>query len=103
MIVVSVIPSDYPQSNNEVWIVSDSSKLGDKALDPNPVTMNQDDTVTWTDKDFVIHTVTESQELFSSKDLRPEQTFEYTVDSADTFDYHFKVHPTMTRKIVVNI
>ena len=79
------------------------SKLGDKAFDPNPLTINQDDTVTWTDKNFGIHTVTENQELFSSKDLRTEQTFEYTFDSADTFEYHFKVHPTMTGKIVVNI
>ena len=102
ILVVSIFPSAYAQSNNEVSIVSDASELADKAFDPNPVTINQGDTVTWTNKDFGIHTVTENQELFSSKDLRPDQTFEYTFDSAGTFDYHCKLHPTMTGKIIVN-
>ena len=64
--------------------------------------MNQSDNVTWTNRDFGIHTVTENHELLSSKDLRPNQTFEYTFDSAGTFDYHRKLHPTVTGKIVVN-
>lgn len=72
ILVVSILPSVYAHSNNEVSIVLDASDLADKAFDPNPVTINQGNTVTWTSKDFVIHTVTEDQELFSSKDLRPD-------------------------------
>jgi plastocyanin len=46
--------------------------------------------------------VTENQELFSSKDLRPDQTFEYTFDDAGIYEYHCKLHPEMVGKIVVN-
>ncbi|MDN5847825.1 MAG: cupredoxin domain-containing protein [Candidatus Nitrosocosmicus sp.] len=101
-ITISIIPSAYAQSNNEISIVSDTSTLADKAYDPNPLTINQDDTVTWTNKDFGIHTVTENQELFGSEDLRPDQTFDHTFDSSGTYYYHCKLHPTMTGKIFVN-
>ena len=64
-------------------------------FDPNPVTKNQGDTVTSTNRDTGMNTVTEDQKLFTSKDLRPNQTFEYTFDPAGTFDNHIKLHPTM--------
>ena len=99
---LSIIPSAYVQSNNDISIVSDASTLADKSYDPNPLTINQGDTVTWTNKDFGIHTVTENQELFGSDDLRPDQTFDHTFDSAGTYDYHCKLHPTMIGKIIVN-
>ncbi|MDF0680665.1 MAG: cupredoxin domain-containing protein [Candidatus Nitrosocosmicus sp.] len=76
--------------------------MADKAYDPNPLTINQGDRVTWTNKDFGIHTVTEKQELFGSEDLRLDQTFDQTFDSAGTYDYHCKLHTTMTGKIIVN-
>ncbi|MDN5846543.1 MAG: cupredoxin domain-containing protein [Candidatus Nitrosocosmicus sp.] len=100
--VVSIFQSVHAQSNKEVSIVSDALKLADKAFDPNPVMINQGETVTWTNKDFGIHTITENQELFSSKDLRPVQTFEHIFAQAGTFDYHCKIHPTKTRKTIVN-
>lgn len=46
ILVVSILPSVYAQSNNEVSIVSDASELADKAFDPNPVKINQGNTVT---------------------------------------------------------
>ena len=64
--------------------------------------INQGNTVTWTNKDSGIHTVTEDQDLLSSKDLRPAQTFDNTFDSAGTFVYHCMLHPSMTGKIIVN-
>jgi plastocyanin len=102
MFVLPILPSAYAEANNKVSIVSDASELADMAFDPNPVTINQGDTVTWINKDFGIHTITENQELFSSKDLRPDQSFEYTFDSGGTYDYHCKIHPTMTGKVNVN-
>ncbi|MGD9671942.1 MAG: hypothetical protein AB7U98_00510 [Candidatus Nitrosocosmicus sp.] len=45
-----------------VSIVSDASKLGDKAYDPSPynnkppITISQGDIVVWTNNDFGIHT-----------------------------------------------
>ena len=46
-LVISIIPVAYAQSNSEVSIVSDASTLGDKAYNPNPITISQGDTVTW--------------------------------------------------------
>src|SRR5688500_4075857 len=100
--VISVIPTAYAQSNNDISIVSDASTLADKAYNPNPLTINQGDTLTCTNMDFGIHTVTENEELFGSEDLRPDQTFDHTFDSAGTYDYHCNLHPTMIGKIIVN-
>lgn len=95
------IPIVHSRTNYEVTIVSDASTQGDKAYNPNPITIKQGYTITWTNKDFGIHTVTDSEESFSSDDLRPDQTFEHTFDSTGTFEYHCKVHPTMIGKVVV--
>ncbi|MDQ4073796.1 MAG: cupredoxin domain-containing protein [Thermoproteota archaeon] len=100
--VISIFPSAYGQQINEVSIVSDASKLNDKAYEPNPLTINQGDTIKWTNKNFGIYTVTENKGLFGSEDLRPNQTFEHTFDSRGIFDYHCKVYPAMTEKIIVN-
>ena len=64
--------------------------------------INQGNTVTWTNKDSKIHIVTEDQDLLSSKDLKPAQSFDNTIDSTGTFAYHFMLHPSMTEKIIVN-
>lgn len=101
-VILSIIPTVYAQSDKTVSIVSDASKLGDKAYDPSPITISQGDTVVWTNNDFGIHTVTENNDLFSSKDLRPDQTFEYTFGESGNFDYHCKLHPTMTGKVIAN-
>ena len=85
-----------------VSIVSDASKLGDKAYDPSPITISQGDIVVWVNNDFGIHTVTENNNIFSSQDLRPDETFEYMFDKSGSLDYHCKLHPTMIGKVIVN-
>ena len=52
--------------------------------------------------DFGVHTVTENNDIFSSDDLRPDKIFEYMFDQSGTFDYHSKLQPTMTVKVIVN-
>lgn len=95
------IPIVHSQSSNQVSIVSDASTLGNKAYAPNPIMIKKGDTVLWTNKDFGIHTVTDNQEKFSSKDLRPNQSFEHTFDATGIFEYHCNIHPTMIGKVVV--
>lgn len=85
----------------EIMIGSDSSKDRDDVYNPAEVTIKKDDKVIWINKDFGIHTVTENQGLFSSKDLRPDQTFEHTFENVGTYDYHCKLHPEMVGKIIV--
>jgi plastocyanin len=85
----------------EIMIGPDSSKDRDDVYNPAEVTIKKDDKVIWINKDFGIHTVTENQGLFSSKDLRPDQTFEHTFENVGTYDYHCKLHPEMVGKIIV--
>jgi plastocyanin len=95
--------NSYAQSaGKEIVIGPDPSKDGDDVYNPNNITINKGDKIMWVNKDFGIHTVTDNQGLFGSKDLRPDQTFEYTFDDAGTYDYHCKLHPEMTGKIIVN-
>ncbi len=92
----------YPQSFEEISIGPDPSKEGADVYKPNTITINKGDKVMWINMDFGIHTVTDNQGSFSSKDLRPDQTFEYIFNSIGTYDYHCKLHPDMTGKIIVN-
>lgn len=83
----------------EIVIGSDSSK--DVVYNPAEITINTGDKVIWVNKDFGIHTVTENQGLSGSKDLLPEETFEYTFENVETYEYHCKLHPEMVGKIIV--
>ncbi|MGD9533824.1 MAG: cupredoxin domain-containing protein [Candidatus Nitrosocosmicus sp.] len=83
----------------EIVIEPDSSK--DVVYNPAEITINMGDRVIWVNKDFGIYTVTENQGLFGSKDLRPDQTFEYTFENTGTYEYHCKLHPEMVGKIIV--
>jgi plastocyanin len=86
----------------EILIGPDSSKDGDDIYNPNDITIEKGNKVKWINTDFGIHTVTENQGLFSSKDLRPNETFEYKFETIGIYDYHCKLHPDMVGKITVN-
>jgi len=86
----------------EILIGPDQSKDGDDVYNPNNITITTGDKVTWINKDFGIHAVTENQGLFGSEDLRPDQTFEYEFEDIGTYEYHCKLHPDMVGKIIVN-
>ena len=98
---MSMLSSAYAESVNKVAIVSDASKMGDKAYVPNPLTIKQGDTVKWINKDFGLHAVTENNGLFGSDDLRPDQTFEHSFVSSGTFDCHCEIPPSMTGIVIV--
>lgn len=58
-------------------------------------------TVTWTNNDYTIHTVTSNSNLFNSGLLNHGNTWTYTFTSPGTYPYHCSVHPFMTGTIVV--
>ncbi|KAA2281171.1 hypothetical protein E5N71_04860 [Candidatus Nitrosocosmicus sp. SS] len=66
------------------------------------VLINKSESIIGTNKDFRIDTVTENKDLFSSANLRPDNKFENKIEQAGTFEYHCKLHPTMTGKVIVN-
>jgi plastocyanin len=71
------------------------------AYDPNPVTVNVGDTVTWTNNDGVPHTVTANDGSFQSGTLQPGQSFSFTFTAPGSIDYHCEFHANMSGQVVV--
>jgi len=72
------------------------------AFSSSSLNINKGDTVIWTNKDSVPHTVTSDAgaELSSDK-LSNGQTYSHTFNSAGTFAYHCSVHTSMKAEVVV--
>ena len=66
------------------------------------IEINVGDTVTWTNKDSVQHTVTsDSGSELDSSYLSKNQQYSHTFTTAGTFAYHCIPHPSMTGTVVV--
>jgi plastocyanin len=81
---------------DEVWIQG-------MAFDPSTITITTGTTITWTNNDAIGHSVTSDTGIFDSGIINASGTFSYTFDTAGTFTYHCKVHPTMTASVVVKL
>jgi nitrite reductase (NO-forming) len=101
-----------PHSNmNEVSIVKGATTLGDEAYSPNLLKTKVGSTVTWTNNDNVMHTVTSGTpdapnagEEFDSgltTFITPAKTYSHKFTDVGEFSYYCRVHPTMIGKIVV--
>jgi plastocyanin len=94
---------------NQIPIVEEASEIGDQAYDPNPVDVKVGDTVTWTNDDSQIYTVTSGTDSsdpnmgkeFDSSMLSQNQTFSHKFDAAGEFPYFCQLHPTMVGKVIV--
>jgi glucose/arabinose dehydrogenase/plastocyanin len=99
-------PPTYP-FNAKVNIIQGAALARDKAFDPNPIYIKANGTVTWTNKDTVVHTVT-SGDGFTDPNIGKEfdsgllgGTFSHRFNATGTFDYFCQIHPTMVGKVVV--
>lgn len=105
--LAGILPQKSYAANVDATVVSGASNLADKAFSPNPIQAAVGDTVTWTNKDTTLHTVTSGKtptpdNTFDSQyTLAPGKTFSYTFNTAGTFDYFCKLHPTMVGTVVV--
>ncbi|MGH3926295.1 MAG: cupredoxin domain-containing protein, partial [Pseudonocardiaceae bacterium] len=70
---------------------------------PALLTVAVGDTVTWTNNDTALHTVTvtDGPEIFESELLNPGDTFTYTFTKAGTYEYYCAVHPDMKASVLV--
>lgn len=69
-------------------------------FNPKMVTVKAGDTVTWTNKDDIPHTVADPG-AFKSKALDTGDSFSFTFTTPGSFDYFCSLHPHMTGRIVV--
>ncbi|MFL6411516.1 MAG: plastocyanin/azurin family copper-binding protein [Nitrososphaeraceae archaeon] len=96
-------------AGTKVSIVEEASEMGDQAYDPNPVNVKAGDTVTWTNDDSQIHTITSGtdssdpnmEKEFDSSMLSQNQTFSHKFNTAGEFPYFCQLHPTMVGKVIV--
>jgi len=58
-------------------------------------------TVTWTNEDDMVHTVTSTTKVFSSSELNTGQSFSYTFTTPGTYPYFCALHPRMTATVIV--
>ncbi len=77
---------------------------------PETLTVSKGTTVTWTNKDSTLHTVTSGSPEsgnsgtgteFDSSYLAAGKTFQHQFNIAGTFDYYCTLHPYMKGKVVV--
>ena len=96
---------------NEVLIVKGAATLGDKSYSPTPITVKAGSTVTWTNIDNNMHTVTSGEpntaragELFDSgltALITPSKSFSHKFMHPGEFSYFCRVHPTMVGEVHV--
>jgi|SRR3954447_14288948 plastocyanin len=89
-----------------------STKTGPQAYSMDPIKVKVGQTVEWTNKDTVQHTVTsgtpgsaDSGKVFDSgltNLINPGATFLHKFDVAGTFPYYCQLHPTMTGTVIVS-
>ena len=85
-----------------------SSPSNGKFFVPDTLTVSKGTTVSWTNGDSTLHTVTSgsaesgnSGTEFDSSYLAAGKTFQHQFGTAGTFDYYCTLHPWMKGKVVV--
>jgi nitrite reductase (NO-forming) len=97
------------QGGNSVTISPGSSVPSNgKFFVPDILTVSKGTTVTWTNRDSTLHTVTSgsaesgnSGTEFDSSYLAAGKTFQHQFSTSGTFDYYCTLHPYMKGKVVV--
>jgi plastocyanin len=70
---------------------------------PSSLMISSSTTVTWTNKDTIVHTVTSDTGLFDSGNILPNGSYSYTFTTSGTYSYHCKIHTGMTASVSVDI
>lgn len=69
---------------------------------PSQITIEQGETVTWTNNDSVDHTVTaDTGNGPKSETIKPGSTYHYTFNEVGSFQYHCEFHSAMHGTVVV--
>ncbi|ABX13250.1 multicopper oxidase domain-containing protein [Nitrosopumilus maritimus] len=90
-------------SADKVSIVKDSwNPEITESYDPIAIQVDSGTTVTWTNDDSVVHTVTDNENSFDSGFIQAGNTWSYSFDNPGEFDYICTLHPWMKGTISVN-
>ena len=68
---------------------------------PATLTVSQNRTVTWVNKDDIPHVIASNDGLFKSQALDTDDKFSFTFTKPGTYAYYCSIHPKMQGKVVV--
>jgi plastocyanin len=77
-----------------------SVSMMNSVFSPSSLQVNINVTVTWTNDDNMVHTVTADDSSFDSGDIAPGAKFMHTFTSTGTYNYHCMHHSGMTGTII---
>ncbi|MEW6605553.1 MAG: plastocyanin/azurin family copper-binding protein [Thermoproteota archaeon] len=93
----------------EAMTVSGSAFLNETAYSPNPIEIENGETVTWVNRDFDPHSVTSGSfgdenagQEFDSGYIGPQGMFSFTFEDEGEFDYFCAIHPNMVGTVIVD-
>jgi plastocyanin len=96
---------------NLVSMVYGGVEKTDDAFSPNPITIRAGENVTWSNDDFLPHTVTsgtpdqmgtdEAGQEFDSGFVGTRSSFTYTFEDRGEFEYFCELHPNMVGTVIV--
>jgi plastocyanin len=95
LVAFCILATAASATNHQVSIV-------DFAFQPNTLTIDFGDSVTWTNNGTAIHTTTSNAGVWNSGDMAHLATYSFRFDTSGTFAYHCIHHPSMTGTITVN-
>jgi plastocyanin len=102
----------HPQVENQVSITNGAVEKTTDAFSPSPISIMRGENVTWTNNDFLPHTVTSGTPdqagagkvgtEFDSGFIGTKSSFTHTFENKGDFDYFCQLHPNMVGKVTVN-
>jgi plastocyanin len=88
-------------SGSSMAPVAATVSIKNMAFNPASLSVTAGATVTWTNSDTTIHTVTADDGSFNSGNIAIGATYSRVFNTAGTFSYHCMIHPEMTGKVMV--
>ncbi|HET6924634.1 MAG TPA: cupredoxin family copper-binding protein, partial [Candidatus Saccharimonadales bacterium] len=89
-------------SNNLNPTATNQVTIENMAFTPANISISSGSTVTWTNKDSVTHTVTETDgQNGPSLTVEPGKSVVFTFDKPGIYRYHCTIHPSMTGTVTV--
>jgi len=76
-------------------------KIDNFTFAPQQISVKAGDTVTWTNRDDIPHTVTSKTQAFRSKAMDTDDKFSFTFTTPGSYAYFCSLHPHMTGTVVV--
>jgi plastocyanin len=76
-------------------------KITATGFTPKTATIDQGDTVRWTNADKINHQLVANNGAFASPIIRPGQTYSFLFNTAGKINYHDALHPALTGAITI--